>query len=61
MVGATGEDGEDRTFLTSGQQPVVDFQRVRDDLQRFEEYNRKIASLRPGDIRGALHIDSRHL
>jgi hypothetical protein len=52
---------DDQIFMEFEDQPILDFDRARDDLKTFDSYRRKVGTLKPGDVRGVLYIDYRKL
>lgn len=51
----------DTIIFNPSQEPVVDIEEIRKDIERFDKYEKILTRFRPCPLRGALHIDSRSL
>jgi len=55
------DESDDMFLLNSDQEPILDINTVMKDIERFQVYEQNVSNLRPGVVKGALHIDSKDL
>lgn len=51
----------DEFLLKPNEQPIIDFQRVSTDINKYRDDKKRIENMRNGAVRGALFLDSKNL